>query len=102
MKKYKTFAEFYPFYISFHLNPICRFLHVIGTMVAVAWFVYCLKTQQFLLLPLSLVFGYGPAWIGHFVFEKNRPATFEYPVFSFMGDFKMLYEILTFQRKLKD
>jgi hypothetical protein len=59
-----------------------------------SWVAYCVYTQQYPWIFLALVIGYGPAWIGHFVFEKNRPATFKYPFYSFIGDFRMFWDIL--------
>lgn len=101
-KQYKTFNEFYPFYLSEHSHPINRLLHVIGTGCGLGVLIGAFLTQQWFFIPLSLVCGYAFAWIGHFVIEKNRPATFTYPLYSFMGDWKMFFEILTFQRGLKD
>ncbi|EFC44882.1 predicted protein, partial [Naegleria gruberi] len=95
---YKSFDEFYPFYISQHSNAICRSLHVIGTLSSTAIGGYLLYKRRFKsALPVMLLVGYGLAWIGHFVFERNRPATFTYPLWSFMGDWKMLFEVLTFK-----
>jgi len=98
--EYKTFDEFYPFYISQHSNATCRRLHVIGTTLAILQLIRCVLLGftfvQFLLVP---IIGYGFAWIGHFVFEKNRPATFKYPLFSFQGDIKLLIETYTGKRK---
>ncbi|EFC37527.1 predicted protein [Naegleria gruberi] len=101
--RYQSFAEFYPFYLSQHSNPICRILHVVGTFSAASTGGYLLYKKKYqLALPSMLLIGYGLAWIGHFFFEKNRPATFTYPLWSFMGDWKMMFEVLTFQRGLKD
>jgi hypothetical protein len=98
--EYKTFDEFYPFYLSQHSNATCRRLHVIGTTLAILQLIRCVLLGftfvQFLLVP---IIGYGFAWIGHFVFEKNRPATFKYPLFSFQGDIKLLIETYTGKRK---
>jgi len=77
---FQSFAEFYPYYLQEHGNPTCRRLHVVGTT---------------LLLVLLPVVGYGFAWVGHFFFEKNRPATFKHPWYSLMGDFVMYKDILT-------
>jgi len=84
-----TFAAFWPFYLSQHAVPACRWLHFVGTSAVVANAVYAVATQTWALLPLSLVLGYGPAWVGHFVVEKNRPATFTYPLWSLGADFRM-------------
>lgn len=91
-EQYRTFKEFYPFYLSEHLHPVCRGLHFIGS-----WCVVLLVVLSFF-KPILLIFtpiaGYGCAWIGHFFFEKNRPATFTYPKFSFMGDWVMFKDII--------
>lgn len=89
-----SFAAFWPFYLSQHAHPASRWLHFVGTSAAISNAVYSVVTLQPWLLPLSLVMGYGPAWIGHFIIEKNRPATFTYPLWSLMGDFKMLASML--------
>lgn len=87
---FNSFAEFYPYYLQEHSNPICRRLHYIGSLLVLALLAYVLGSQKWgWLLALPLV-GYGFAWIGHFVFEKNRPATFRYPLYSLMGDWVML------------
>lgn len=93
--EYKSFEEFYPFYLSQHQNPTCRKLHVIGTALGLLLTSYCLAFGQYATIALAPVIGYGFSWVGHFVFEKNRPATFQYPRYSFMGDFRMLYEVVT-------
>lgn len=99
-KTYQSFKDFYPFYLSQHTNKTCRLLHVIGSSIIVGLTVYAVLTQQYLLLLLVPVIGYGFAWVGHFVFEKNIPATFTYPVYSFMGDWVMWWQIITRQIKL--
>jgi hypothetical protein len=93
--KYKSFKEFYPFYLGEHSNKICRRLHFIGTCCVISLLVLFFFTGVLALLILTPLAGYGLAWIGHFVFEKNKPATFKYPIYSFMGDFKMFWDILT-------
>jgi len=93
-KQFTSFTEFYPFYLSEHQNKICRRLHFAGTSFVILIMIYFLFTFNWLLLILLPVFGYGFAWIGHFVFEKNRPATFQYPLFSLRGDFVMFKDII--------
>lgn len=88
--RYQSFETFWPFYLSQHRNRTCRNLHILGTSLGILWLGYCLFTAQYALIPISLVLGYGFSWIGHFGFEKNRPATFIYPKWSFMGDFRMM------------
>jgi len=94
-KAYQTYSEFYPFYLSQHLNPTCRTLHYVGTTLVLAVLTYALVTRHLVLLAALPVFGYAFAWMGHFGFEKNRPATFTYPLWSLMGDFQMYFEFLT-------
>jgi len=94
---FNSFQEFWPYYLGEHRLITCRVLHYIGTIASASLLVYLLVIQQYHLLPLVLVAGYGPAWIGHFFIEKNRPATFTYPKWSFMGDYKMCYMALTGQ-----
>ena len=84
-----TFAAFWPFYLSQHAVPACRWMHFLGTSAVVVTLGYAIATQNWALVPLCLVLGYGPAWVGHFIIEKNRPATFTYPLWSLIGDFRM-------------
>jgi len=95
MKKYKNFSEFWPFYLSQHLNPINRALHATGTVLALTTLLYLILNGQYAVAPLSLFLGYILAWIGHFYFEGNRPATLGYARLSFLGDFKMVSLILS-------
>ena len=99
-RKYETFKEFYPFYLSEHSNKVCRLMHFIGTTLVLAILVYGLTTNQYKLLWLLPVAGYGFAWIGHFVFEKNKPASFKQPLFSFIGDWVMYAQIWTGKVKI--
>lgn len=93
-RKYKTFREFYPFYLSQHSNKTCRLLHVIGTTVLLAITFTALYHNQPMLFIFVPIAGYGFAWVGHFFFEKNKPATFTYPLWSLASDFKMYFQIL--------
>ena len=92
--KFQSFADFYPFYLSEHSLPICRALHYIGTSLGLSLVLYFVLLGRFASIPLALIPGYAFAWIGHFVFEKNRPATFKYPLYSFLGDWVMLKDFL--------
>ncbi len=94
-QRFNSFAEFYPYYLGEHSNPACRRLHYVGSLLVLAVLAFVLVTQQWLLLLALPVIGYGFAWIGHLVFEKNRPATFKHPLYSFMGDWVMLKDGLT-------
>lgn len=88
--KFESFGEFFPYYLAEHSLPVCRALHYIGTVLGTSVLGYALYTQTWWMLLLFPVIGYGFAWVGHFVFEKNKPATFDYPGWSFLGDYKML------------
>ena len=98
-KKFKSFNEFYPFYLKEHTNKTCRLLHFVGTSIVVVLLLYIFITTRFQLLLLVPIIGYGFAWVGHFVFEKNKPATFQYPLYSFIGDWVMWFQLLS--RKIK-
>jgi hypothetical protein len=94
-KRIETYGEFWDFYVSEHSHPVNRLVHFIGTtlgMVLLAWFVVRGTWYYF---PLCFVCGYAFAWFGHFVIEKNRPATFKYPGWSFISDYVMLFYMLT-------
>jgi hypothetical protein len=93
-KKYETFASFYPFYLSQHENNTCRRLHFIGSSLIILMLAYILISTTWILLWTIPLLGYGFAWIGHFFFEKNRPATFTYPWYSLLGDWVMYKDIL--------
>ena len=93
-----SFKEFYPFYLSEHLHPICRLLHFIGTTGVITLIVLSVINSNKLWIYAPLC-GYSFAWIGHFAFEKNRPATFTYPIYSFIGDFVMFFHLLVGKEK---
>lgn len=93
--RFTSFAEFYPFYLGEHSNLVCRRLHFVGStgvLLLLAFAIYSGNLWWLLALPLL---GYGFAWVGHFFFEKNKPATFTYPLWSFIGDWVMYKDILT-------
>ena len=92
---YKTLADLYPFYLSEHANRTSRRLHFIGTTIGLACALHALSTLNFWWLLAGFVQGYAWAWAGHYFFEKNRPATFSHPLYSFMGDWVMWKDILT-------
>lgn len=96
-KKYQTLKDFYPYYLTEHADPTCRLFHYIGTTLVIGIalaMIFTGKLWLFLFLPLA---GYSFAWMGHFIFEKNKPATFQYPGFSLASDFIMYYHFLTGQ-----
>ena len=92
---FNSMAEFYPYYLEEHANRTCRRLHFIGTSLVIATFFTALTTGMYGLLWLMPLFGYGFAWIGHFYFEHNKPATFKYPFYSLASDFVMYKDIAT-------
>jgi hypothetical protein len=92
--RFRRFADFYPFYLSEHRDPVSRRLHFLGTACFFALAAYSLVGRRYWLLLLSPLPGYALAWIGHFFFEKNRPATFSYPFYSLLGDFVMFRDVL--------
>ena len=93
-KRFTSFREFYPYYLSEHQNATCRRLHFIGSTLVLTLLILSLLTGQLMLLWLLPVAGYGFAWLGHFKFEHNKPATFHYPLYSLMGDWVMYKDIL--------
>lgn len=94
-RKYPTFQDFYPYYLAEHSNPVCRRLHFIGTALVLLTTIYIVVSGSWKYLWSLPIIGYGFAWVGHFFFEKNKPATFRYPLYSLMGDWVMFRDILT-------
>ncbi len=94
-ERFNSFAEFYPYYLEEHRHPTCRRLHYVGSLLVLVTLGYVLLSGQWLWLLALPVIGYGFAWVGHFAFERNRPATFQYPLYSLMGDWVMLKDMLT-------
>ena len=93
--EYKSFADFYPYYLSEHGNRTCRRLHFVGTSLGFVCLLLAIASLNFWWVLAGLLVGYAFAWVGHFFFEKNRPATFTYPRYSFIGDWVMWKDILT-------
>lgn len=92
-KSFRSFAEFYPFYLGEHANRTCRRLHFLGSTLALACLGMLLATGRWHWLLVGLLCGYGFAWLGHFAFEKNRPASFSRPLYSFLGDWRMYADL---------
>jgi len=95
--KLPTFEAFWPYYLGEHRMPACRGVHYVGSLAAPLTLVAALTTGNLWLLLLIPICGYGPAWVGHFIIEKNRPATFTYPLWSLLADYKMVFYALTFR-----
>lgn len=100
-KRIQSFRAFYPFYLTEHQNPTSRLLHFIGTSLFFIFGILAFVTGNFNLLWFCPLMGYGFAWVGHFFFEKNKPATFRYPLWSLASDFKLYFQILGGKQKLK-
>ena len=98
--KFTSFKKFYPYYLSEHKLKINKILHIIGSLSGLIFLIIVLYFKNYKYIPLSFLFGYTFAWIGHFVFEKNKPATFKYPLYSFIGDWVMLKDIIIGRVKL--
>ncbi len=96
---YNSFTEFWPHYVAEHSKPNTRLLHLLGTSLALGSVAFLIATGRWWLFPLALIPGYAAAWIGHFFIEKNKPATFQYPLWSFIGDYKMIWLMLTGQMR---
>ncbi|MBZ0271710.1 DUF962 domain-containing protein [bacterium] len=93
-QRYATFREFYPFYLSEHSNRTCRRLHFAGSSLALVCVAGAFVTGTWWLVGIALLCGYGFAWVGHFFYEKNKPASFKQPLYSFLGDWVMYKDIL--------
>ena len=91
---FSTFREFYPFYLGEHANPACRRLHFVGSSLVLGCIVAAFVTGNLWWLAGMPLAGYGFAWVGHFFFEHNRPATFRHPLYSLVGDWVMYKDIL--------
>lgn len=94
-KRIQTYAEFWPFYLAEHSKPLTKKIHVVGTFVVIGVLIYTVITQRWICLWFAPLAGYSFAWFSHFFVEKNRPATFKYPLWSFISDFRMAYCYLT-------
>ena len=96
---FASFREFYPYYLGEHRDRACRRLHFVGTSFALGFIVLAMMKGSGWWLLAALLSGYAFAWIGHFFFEKNKPATFKYPLWSLMGDFRLFFETVTGRRR---
>ena len=99
-KRYTKFKDFYPYYLSEHSHKTTKLLHFIGTSISLYFLFNFFRTFDFIYIILSLLSGYGFAWVSHFFIEKNKPATFKYPFYSFIGDHLMFIEIIMGKHKI--
>lgn len=97
-KPLQTLGEFYPYYLSEHSHQLTRRLHVVGTLFGLGLTLAAFVLQVWWLMAIALLQGYALAWVGHFFFEHNKPATFEYPRLSFLADLRLCWETLTGKR----
>lgn len=94
MSGFASFRDFYPYYLGEHSNRLCRRMHFVGSSLVIADVLLAIFSDRWSWLWLAPVLGYGFAWIGHYVYEKNRPATFRHPLYSLMGDWVMYWQVL--------
>ncbi|MDQ3687339.1 MAG: DUF962 domain-containing protein [Acidobacteriota bacterium] len=90
-----SFADFWPHYVAEHSRPATRMLHAVGTLAGTTLITVFLLSGRWYLTPLAFIPGYGLAWVAHFFIEHNRPASFKYPRWSFLADYKMVALMLT-------
>lgn len=95
VRQFASFSEFYPYYLGEHRHPVCRGLHFAGTTLVIVLMLLAVATGVGTFALAAPLAGYGPAWAGHFFFERNRPATFRYPLYSLLADFVMYWQMLT-------
>ena len=100
VSRIRPFARFYQYYLGEHRHPTCRLLHFIGSWLVIAVVLAALLTRRPLVLLAAPLIGYGFAWVGHFFFEHNRPATFRQPWYSLAGDWVLWWQITTRRRSL--
>lgn len=94
-ERISSYEDFWPVYVRFHSHPMNRALHLLGSSAALAALAAFARTGRLRYLAAAPVLGYGPAWIGHFFIEGNRPATFDYPLWSLRADMEMVFRMLT-------
>lgn len=97
MQNFKRFSDFWPYYVREHSHPVSRRLHVLGTLLGITLVASAIYSSHWILAVAGVASGYAFAWIGHIFMEKNRPATFRHPFYSFAGDFVLLYKTLMLQ-----
>lgn len=100
MKRFNSFREFYPYYLEEHKLPRTKLFHFIGTLAAILFLFALAYTHNPLFILLAILSGYGAAWVSHFFVEENKPATFKYPLYSLLGDYRMFFEILMGRHKI--
>ena len=94
-ERIETYAEFWDFYVAEHSEPLTRYLHFVGTTLGIVLLVWFVRSGNWFYFPLCFVVGYAFAWFAHFFIEHNKPATFKYPLWSLISDYKMVFYMLT-------
>lgn len=94
-RRIETFREFWPYYLAEHSRPMTKALHLAGTVLGTGAFLWAVASRDWRFVPAGLLVGYGFAWVSHFFIERNRPATFKYPLWSFISDYRMAAMMLT-------
>lgn len=94
-QRFQSYAEFWPFYLHEHAKPATRAIHYVGTLASTAVIMSAIASQNWWWLLIAPFLGYGPAWFSHFFVEKNKPATFEAPLWSLISDYRMCGLFLT-------
>ena len=100
MKKIRSFKDFYPFYLEQHNNSINKLFHFIGTSMSIVFLFKLFVSLNLIYLLFAIISGYGFVWFGHFFIEKNIPATFSYPLYSLIADYRMFFETLIGKHKI--
>jgi len=98
VKRISNYDEFWQFYLAEHTKPWTKKIHALGLILGLAFVFYAIASSEWVFLPLALLVSYGPIWMSHFFIEKNKPASFKYPFWSFISEFRMVY--LFFRGKL--
>ena len=100
MPRFTSFRQFYPYYLGEHRNRVCRRLHFAGSTLVLLVVLVAIVARDARWLWLAPLAGYGFAWVGHYMFEKNRPATFRHPLYSLAGDWVMYWQILRGRQRM--
>jgi hypothetical protein len=94
-KRIENYSQFWDFYVQEHSKPLTRALHLVGSALGLTLLIYFIVIGRWYFFPVFFIVGYAFAWFAHFVIEKNRPATFRHPLWSFISDFKMIWFMIT-------
>jgi hypothetical protein len=90
-----NYTDFWDFYVQEHSQPLTRVLHFIGTSLGIILLVWFIARGTWYYFPLCFISGYAFAWVSHFFVERNKPASWKYPGWSFISDYKMMWYMMT-------